>query len=161
MTSKKYDFSPDEISNFMNVTREVSDKPRTQFEPDLAFLPTGTEATIAQQFLVGIVAVTAQRMSVRQILAFLIFADSDVRGAPMTLQNLRDMTISGMEEELFSASVARSFEVFFERSEDDDENAERLAWLYRVTDEYDKRLKYVRLTATGKKMYQRMLTVMG
>ena len=129
------------------------------FEPDESFSPLHSEARKMAMLMVYFAKRTAARVTIRQVLAFLTFAEEDVKGSPQTVENLRDLYIpDALDGHVFGTALTRSFAVWFAPSKDEP-NA--LNWLYSVPSQKDKRNKFIRLTDEGKAAYREVLKIIG
>lgn len=98
---------------------------------------------------------TPSRATIRQIFAFLTFAEGDVKGAPLTMSNLRDMALpEARQAKIFDTALTRSFDIFMAPKNQGDD---ALDWLYQQPDTVDQRRKYIRLTEKGREAYKAML----
>jgi len=92
------------------------------------------------------------RLTVRQVMAFLYFALKDALGEAKSLNDLRRM-------EGFSNMLTRSLDIFLVQEEDGD--TESLGWLFREAAPDDKRRILIRLTDEGKAACKGIASMLG
>ncbi len=131
----------------------------SKFDHDKTFADLELQVMKATKLMLWFAARTPARITIRQALAFLLFAEGDVHGAPRTVQFLRDLWIpDAVEGKAFATALTRSFAIFFEP---DGDEPHALGWLYSVIDEEDKRNKVIRLTDKGKTAYRELLATIA
>jgi len=100
----------------------------------------------------SLAALSAQvpaRFSTRQALAFVLCAQADVMGRPLTLSALREQT-----DGVIGQSIEKTIQVFFRPSRS---YPDALGWLDQELDPNDRRFKYLRLTPAGLAMAEKLV----
>lgn len=85
---------------------------------------------------------TPDRMSIRQMLAFLMIGYANAKGQSIALTQVRELA-----GEALGQSIERTIQVFFPPTKN---MPSALNWVYQEVDEDDRRKKYLKLTAQGR-----------
>lgn len=92
------------------------------------------------------------RVSVRQLLAFLIVANANAMGRSITLGEVRELAGDAMGQ-----SIERTINNFFPPTKRD---PEQLGWIEQVMDDDDRRRKYLVLTQEGRRVMNELSMAM-
>lgn len=117
------------------------------------FLSTAQLIKLKHGFqLMNFLSQHGDRLTVRQVMAFVYFALRDALGEAKSLNDLRKI-------EGFTNMLTRSLDIFL--VQEDGNDAESLGWLYREAAPDDKRKILIRLTDEGKAACQGIVAMLG
>ena len=101
-----------------------------------------------QAFSLGLVHLAnavPERTTANQITFFLFAAFADIRGTPLTFNEIRELVGPTL-----GRSLHTTYRVFLDGNRTNGKNrASGLLWLHALTDPHDNRRKYLHLTQTG------------
>ncbi|BDW83715.1 hypothetical protein MACH24_31530 [Erythrobacter sp. Dej080120_24] len=104
-------------------------------------------------FLIRLAEHAPERLTLSQSVFFLEAAIADLSGRPATFTEIKEKHGGVM-----SRSLHTTYKVFLGEEGRESKRQQALGWLMRETDPSDNRRKYLRLTVTGRRVMEDILT---